>query len=177
MLMIFSGCFSVGLFRSFHPRYRSIYGWSSYCLSYLWRKWSSSSFLQTATSRTPESSFPFGFLLYIANVTSAVATNYHDCWIYGSDVLFKSSICSCIQVLIDISWSFSTRPSADYSVKRVQPDTNIAYYVTPSFDTSRNNVLSVERDLLDYYYQQYEYACVLEIQNEKNVYMLCVLNQ
>lgn len=54
-------------------------------------------------------------------------------------------------------------------MKRVQPDTNLPYYVTRSFDASQKNVLSVERDLLDYYYQQFEFACLKEIQSEKKV--------
>mgnify|MGYP001660673283 FL=1 len=55
-------------------------------------------------------------------------------------------------------------------MKRVQPDTNLPYYVTRSFDASLKNVLSVERDVLDYYYQQFEFACLKEIQSEKKVH-------
>lgn len=61
-------------------------------------------------------------------------------------------------------------------MKRVQPDTNLPYYVTRSFDTSQKNVLSVERDLLDYYYQQFEFACLKEIQSEKKVYAFQTLD-
>ena len=55
-------------------------------------------------------------------------------------------------------------------MKRVQPDTILPDYVTRSFDASQKNVLSVERDLLDYYYQQFEFACLKEIQSEKKVH-------
>ena len=98
MLTIFSECSLVGTIRSVHPRWGSIYGWCSYCLSNLWRKWSSYSFLPTATSRNSDSCNRGAFYLFIANSASAVASSYHDYWLYGSDVLPESPFGPHLQV-------------------------------------------------------------------------------
>lgn len=64
---------------------------------------------------------------------------------------------------------YSVNYSPKYSVKRVQQETGIPYYVKPSFDSSRSNVYYVEKDLLGDYYSYYQNRCVNEIQMEKQV--------
>ena len=61
---------------------------------------------------------------------------------------------------------FSINRTPEYSVQRVQPETRLPYYVTPSFDSSDRNVRNVENSVLRYYFQQYEYLCMRDVQRE-----------
>lgn len=64
---------------------------------------------------------------------------------------------------------FSINRTPEYSVQRVQPETRLPYYVTPSFDSSDRNVRNVENSVLRYYFQQYEYLCMRDVQREMQV--------
>lgn len=70
---------------------------------------------------------------------------------------------------------FSINRTPEYSVQRVQPETRLPYYVTPSFDSSDRNVRNVESSVLRYYFQQYEYLCMRDVQREMQV-RLCGLD-
>lgn len=57
-------------------------------------------------------------------------------------------------------------PSTKYSVMRTQPDTNIRYYVTPSFKDTRSNVQFVESEIVRNYFQEKQSQCMYEIHKE-----------
>ena len=63
----------------------------------------------------------------------------------------------------------STEYSGIYRVERVQPDTNIRYYVKENFSKTPANIQKVEKDLLGQYYEYYRSLCFNEIQMERRV--------
>lgn len=54
-------------------------------------------------------------------------------------------------------------------MRRVQPDTQLPYFVRRQFDRSEGNVLKTEKQFLESQFPHYEYLCSLNLQEQERV--------
>ena len=62
-----------------------------------------------------------------------------------------------------------TQQTSAYPVRRVEPATNIPYFVKRDFEGSPTQIRNIEIEVLSSYYTNYQYLCASDIQREKRV--------